>query len=147
MFRIGEFSKLTQVSIRMLRYYDEVGILKPAEVDKWTGHRLYSVEQIPRQIKSCIYGIGLKNTLTVQIEEILIRELICSWMGGVGNADLWKGSESVSGISGWWSSVWGGLDQPRLYIDGMGTQPEWLVQRRNTENPGGFTEHLVGYIC
>ena len=48
MFRIGEFSKLTQVSIRMLRYYDEVGILKPAEVDKWTRHRLYSVEQIPR---------------------------------------------------------------------------------------------------
>ena len=48
MFRIGEFSKLTQVSIRMLRYYDEAGILTPAEVDKWTGHRLYSVEQIPR---------------------------------------------------------------------------------------------------
>ena len=38
MFRIGEFSKLTQVSIRMLRYYDEAGILTPAEVDKWTGH-------------------------------------------------------------------------------------------------------------
>ena len=40
MFRIGEFSRLMQVSIRMLRYYDEVGILQPAEVDKWTGHRL-----------------------------------------------------------------------------------------------------------
>ena len=48
MFRIGEFSKLTQASIRMLRYYDEVGLLKPAEVDTWTGHRLYSSEQIPR---------------------------------------------------------------------------------------------------
>ena len=47
MFRIGEFSKLTQVSVRMLRYYDETGILTPAEVDKWTGHRLYSVDQIP----------------------------------------------------------------------------------------------------
>lgn len=47
MFRIGEFSKLTQVSIRMLRYYDEMELLKPAETDKWTGHRLYSVEQIP----------------------------------------------------------------------------------------------------
>ena len=47
MFRIGEFSKLTQVSVRMLRYYDEAGILTPAEVDKWTGHRLYSVAQIP----------------------------------------------------------------------------------------------------
>ena len=41
MFRIGEFSKLAQVSIRMLRYYDEVGLLTQAEVDKWTGHRLY----------------------------------------------------------------------------------------------------------
>lgn len=47
MFRIGEFSKLTQVSIRMLRYYDEVGLFKPAEIDKWTEHRRYSVEQIP----------------------------------------------------------------------------------------------------
>lgn len=48
MFRIGEFSKLMQVSIRMLRYYDEVGLLKAAEVDKWTGHRMYSVTQVPR---------------------------------------------------------------------------------------------------
>lgn len=47
MFKIGEFSKLTQVSIRMLRYYDETGLLKPAETDKFTGYRLYSVDQIP----------------------------------------------------------------------------------------------------
>ena len=32
----------------MLRFYDEVGLLTPAEVNKWTGHRLYSAEQIPR---------------------------------------------------------------------------------------------------
>ena len=47
MFRIGEFSKLTQVSIRMLRYYDEEGLLHPAEIDKFTHYRLYSAEQIP----------------------------------------------------------------------------------------------------
>ncbi len=47
MFKIGEFSKLTQVSIRMLRYYDETGLLKPAEIDKFTSYRLYSIEQIP----------------------------------------------------------------------------------------------------
>lgn len=47
MFKIGEFSKLTQVSIRMLRYYDETGLLKPAKIDEWTGYRMYSVEQIP----------------------------------------------------------------------------------------------------
>ncbi|MEL7656783.1 MAG: MerR family transcriptional regulator [Bacillota bacterium] len=47
MFKIGEFSKLTQVSIRMLRYYDEAGLLKPAKIDKFTGYRFYSVDQIP----------------------------------------------------------------------------------------------------
>lgn len=47
MFKIGEFSKLTQVTIRMLRYYDEMGLLKPAATDPWTGYRLYSVDQIP----------------------------------------------------------------------------------------------------
>ena len=47
MFRIGEFSKLTQVSIRMLRYYDDTGLLKPAETDYFTNYRLYSTEQIP----------------------------------------------------------------------------------------------------
>lgn len=46
MFRIGEFSKLTQVSVRMLRYYDESGLLKPAETDKFTSYRLYDVSQI-----------------------------------------------------------------------------------------------------
>ncbi|NMM62977.1 MerR family transcriptional regulator [Clostridium sp. P21] len=47
MFKIGEFSKLTQVSVRMLRYYDETGLLKPAEVNKYTGYRLYCSKQIP----------------------------------------------------------------------------------------------------
>lgn len=47
MFKIGEFSKLTQVSVRMLRYYDETGLLKPAEIDPFTNYRLYSTEQIP----------------------------------------------------------------------------------------------------
>lgn len=47
MFKIGEFSKLTQVSVRMLRHYDETGLLKPAKTDPWTGYRMYSAEQIP----------------------------------------------------------------------------------------------------
>lgn len=47
MFKIGEFSKLTKVSIRMLRYYDEMDILKPESVDNYTGYRMYSANQIP----------------------------------------------------------------------------------------------------
>lgn len=46
MFRIGEFSKLTQVSVRMLRYYDEAEIFVPEYVDPMTGYRMYTTSQI-----------------------------------------------------------------------------------------------------
>jgi effector-binding domain-containing protein len=48
MFRIGDFSKLSQVSVRTLRYYEEMGLLKPVQVDRFTGYRYYSVDQLPR---------------------------------------------------------------------------------------------------
>lgn len=46
MLKIGDFSKLSRISIRMLRHYDEMGILKPAETDMFTGYRYYSEEQL-----------------------------------------------------------------------------------------------------
>src|SRR5829696_9128903 len=48
MFKIGEFSRLAQVPVPTLRYYDQVGLLKPVEVDRFTGYRYYSVTQLPR---------------------------------------------------------------------------------------------------
>jgi DNA-binding transcriptional MerR regulator/predicted transcriptional regulator YdeE len=48
MFKIGEFSKLVQVPVATLRYYDQVGLLKPVEVDRFTGYRYYSASQLPR---------------------------------------------------------------------------------------------------
>lgn len=45
-FKIGEFSKITQVSIRMLRYYDETALLVPQKVDDTNGYRLYDSSQI-----------------------------------------------------------------------------------------------------
>lgn len=48
MFKIGDFSKLSQVSVKALRYYDELGLLKPVEVDRFTGYRFYSADQLPR---------------------------------------------------------------------------------------------------
>lgn len=54
MFRIGEFSRLTRVSVRMLRYYDEMGLLKPAWVEEGSGYRLYSAEQI-RVLNRIVY--------------------------------------------------------------------------------------------
>ena len=48
MFRIGEFSKMSKTTIKALRYYDEIGLLKPEETDKFTSHRFYSTQQLFR---------------------------------------------------------------------------------------------------
>lgn len=46
MLKIGDFSKLSRVSIRMLRHYDDIGLLKPAQIDEFTGYRYYHEEQL-----------------------------------------------------------------------------------------------------
>lgn len=48
MFRIREFARFTRVSVKMLRHYDELGLLKPARVDAATGYRYYAANQVPR---------------------------------------------------------------------------------------------------
>lgn len=48
MFTVGEFSRLARVSKRLLRYYDEIGLLKPVYTDRFTSYRYYSAEQMPR---------------------------------------------------------------------------------------------------
>lgn len=46
LLRIGEFSKLSGIPIRTLRYYDEIDLFKPAEIDLFTDYRYYKEEQI-----------------------------------------------------------------------------------------------------
>lgn len=46
MFRIGDFSRIARVSARLLRFYDELGLLKPAHADPQTGYRYYSANQL-----------------------------------------------------------------------------------------------------
>ncbi|WP_088289846.1 MerR family transcriptional regulator [Kineosporia sp. A_224] len=47
MLAIGEFSRLTHLSVRTLRRYHEAGLLEPASVDDATGYRSYGADQIP----------------------------------------------------------------------------------------------------
>ena len=48
MLKIGEFSKLAQVSPKALRIYDERGLLRPAWIDRFSGYRYYAPEQLAR---------------------------------------------------------------------------------------------------
>ena len=46
MLKIGDFSKLSRISIRNLRHYDELGLLVPENVDRFTGYRYYTEHQL-----------------------------------------------------------------------------------------------------
>ncbi len=48
MFSIGDFARHGRVSVRMLRHYDEIGLLRPAHVDRFTGYRSYQGAQLAR---------------------------------------------------------------------------------------------------
>src|SRR5215207_8156819 len=65
MFKIGEFSKVSQVSIRSLRHYDEIGLLRPAHTDAFTGYRFYTADQLSRLNRI----IALKE-LGLSLEEV-----------------------------------------------------------------------------
>ncbi len=44
---IGEFSRMTHLSVKALRHYDDVGLLSPAQVDDSSGYRRYATGQVP----------------------------------------------------------------------------------------------------
>src|SRR5260370_18750347 len=73
MLKIGDFSKVSLVSVKALRYYDELGLLKPARVDALTGYRYYSASQLPRLNRILVLkdlGLSLQ-----QIAHLLDQEL------------------------------------------------------------------------
>ena len=65
MIRIGDFSKLSRVSVKTLRYYADMRLLKPVEVDAFTGYRLYEYSQL-----STLHRILALKDLGFSLEEI-----------------------------------------------------------------------------
>ena len=74
MVRIGDFSKLSRISIRMLRHYDEIGILHPERVDDLTGYRYYNESQLPlagtiQALKNLGFGLSVIKEILDKYED------------------------------------------------------------------------------
>lgn len=69
MMKIGDFSRLTRISIRMLRYYDEHEILKPSYIDEETSYRFYDDQQL--LIAHYIQFYRQLGFTSVQIKQLL----------------------------------------------------------------------------
>ena len=65
---IKEFADFTGVSVRTLHYYDEIGLLRPAIVDKQTGYRFYDEQSLERMQEILFYrelDFSLKSICTI----------------------------------------------------------------------------------
>jgi effector-binding domain-containing protein len=81
MLKIGDFSRLSRVSIETLRHYDAIGLLKPAEVDKFTGYRYYAFHQLGRLNRIlALKDLGLSLE---QIAPVLEGELSAEQLRGM----------------------------------------------------------------
>lgn len=65
MYKIGDFSQMGQVSVRMLRHYDKLGLLRPGHTDPWTGYRYYTLDQLPR-----LHQVLALRDLGLKLEQI-----------------------------------------------------------------------------
>ncbi|NJN17862.1 MAG: MerR family transcriptional regulator [Oscillochloris sp.] len=65
MFKIGDFSRIGQVSVRMLRHYDKLGLLKPSHTDRFTGYRYYTIDQL-----ATLHRIVALNDLGLTLQQI-----------------------------------------------------------------------------
>ncbi len=78
MLKIGEFSRLSQISIRALHIYDDLGLLQPSDVDKFTGYRYYTLQQLPRAHRIMALkemGLSLEQIGIMLNQDMSIEEL------------------------------------------------------------------------
>ncbi|MDD3336694.1 MAG: MerR family transcriptional regulator [Eubacteriales bacterium] len=97
MLRIGDFSKLSRVSIRMLRYYDEMGLLKPAVTDPFTAYRYYNEAQLSTiaritALKEMGFGLTAIQELNTRYDSM---EALCQALT-LKRAELMEQSERMS---------------------------------------------------
>lgn len=71
--KIGEFAELNNVTAKMLRHYDEIGLLKPAAIDPETGYRSYEPEQ--SHLLNWIMILKNLDFSLIEIKELLSRPI------------------------------------------------------------------------
>ncbi len=79
MFRIGEFSKISRLTVKTLRHYDEIGLLKPKHVDDLSGYRYYTADQLPRLQKIIALkqiGLPLSDIAVMLADDLNTEEMI-----------------------------------------------------------------------
>lgn len=142
MISIGEFSRICQVSIKTLRYYDKIGLMEPESVDEFTGYRYYSQGQMEQMLliqRLKRYGFSLD-----EIKELLVcrekRALFSKLMAQ--REKLMKQQAEMAAVIG---ELTAHLSDFERTGDIMGYQKNYEIQlRETTDHPILISRQKMG---
>lgn len=96
MLKIGLFSKLSRISVRMLRHYDEMGLLKPETIDSFSGYRYYSETQLPIAERiTALKGMGFSLSTIKEIMENFDNPVALAQFLAVKKAEVLAESKAI----------------------------------------------------
>lgn len=78
MLKIGDFSKLARVTVKTLHHYEQMGLLRPALIDRYNGYRYYSLQQLPRLNRILALkdmGFSLEEVASLMNRDISLEKL------------------------------------------------------------------------
>jgi effector-binding domain-containing protein len=150
--RIGDFSRLCRVTVRALRYYDEIGLLKPVKVDHLTGYRYYSIEQLPK-----LNRIIMLKSIGLSLEDIdgllhnnmpvdHIRQLLQVKQAEIQNS-LQEDYQKLQQVKVWLDKIRNEGTMPSVDIHRKEVSALKVISKREigtyTETPGKLKEELL----
>jgi DNA-binding transcriptional MerR regulator len=154
MLKIGEFARLSQISMKTLRHYDRLGLLRPSQIDPENGYRLYQLEQLAdimriQALKDCGFGLEeigpLLKTYDVKAIEALLQQRVAAQQKVVEEEQsrLQRLMARIKLLSS--------TDEiPHYDVVLKQTQPLTLIGLRQTlasrDEIGPFSEHALKYF-
>jgi len=155
MIRIGIFSRISQVPVSTLRYYDSVGLLKAASVDEFTGYRYYTMDQLPRLYR--ILALKEMGLSLGEIQRMLEEDLPAAEMRGmlrIKQAELrqqlQEGAERLKRLENWLRQIEQEETMPEYEVIVKKVEPMDVLSIRgvipNYPDQGALWDELDAYL-
>ncbi|MBN1934250.1 MAG: GyrI-like domain-containing protein [Anaerolineae bacterium] len=127
MLKIGEFSRLAQVTVKTLRHYEKLALIKPVWIDRYTSYRYYALDQLPRLNR--ILALKDLGFSLEQIGDILSDDVSAAELRGMLKLKHVELQQQVTEAQGRLTRVEARLMQ----IEHEGALPEYEIVLRREE--------------
>lgn len=155
MYKIGDFSRLCQVSVKTLHHYDEIGLVRPARVDRENGYRFYTAAQMPRV--RCIMNLRALGFSLDEIAQALAGDATAAQLQELLETkqqelqQLARDTQTrLAQLDAWLKQINQEATMPRLDVVVKKIEPQLVASMRerstSEERLGGMFKELADYI-